>query len=39
MFKWLIVLSCQYVIFGSVKSDIYKTFAQDKNVDDDGNLR
>ena len=37
MFEWFIALSFQYVIFGSVKNDVYKTFAQWKEMDDTEN--
>ena len=33
MFEWLIASSLQFVIFGSVKNDVYKTFAQSNNGD------
>ena len=35
MFKWLIVSSLQFLIFGSVKNDVSKTF--DKEMDDADN--
>ena len=37
MLEWLIALSFQYANFGSVKNDIYNTFAQQKDMDDAGN--
>ena len=35
MFEWLIVSSLQFAIFGSVESDVYKTF--DKEMDNASN--
>ena len=37
MFEWLIVSSFQFVVFGSVKNDVCKTFARYKEMDDAGN--
>ena len=34
MFEWLIVSSFQFVVFGSVKNDVCKTFARYKEMDD-----